>query len=101
MLQVATDGSILGIRFEGTDLYFLDGSNARQPIARLSGGEKALVCLCIRLALAEQALKIAPTGKLQFLILDEVYRRNLDRTADKSVAVITLDIDNTASALKG
>ena len=71
--QAVTDGSILGVAFERSgDLYYLDASHARQPVSRLSGGEKALVGLCLRIAVTEQALRLARTGKLHFLVLDEV-----------------------------
>lgn len=71
--QAATDGSILGLVLdERGQLTYLDSSSAPRPIARLSGGEKALVGLCLRLALAEQALMVARSGRLDFLFLDEV-----------------------------
>jgi DNA repair exonuclease SbcCD ATPase subunit len=69
------DGSILGIEFdERGQLYYLDASNHRRLVTntRPSGGEKALIGLCLRVALAEQAQFIARTGKLRFLVLDEV-----------------------------
>lgn len=44
----------------------------RRPISRLSGGEKALVGLCLRIALAEQVQSITRTGNIRILILDEV-----------------------------
>lgn len=71
--QAVTDGTIQGVQF-GSDyeLLYLDSSHVPLPVSRLSGGEKALVGMCVRLALAEQALQITPNGKLNFLILDEV-----------------------------
>ena len=39
---------------------------------RPSGGEKALIGLALRLALAEQAQMLTPNGKLRILVLDEV-----------------------------
>lgn len=73
LLQHAiTDQSILGIQFEGQNLSYLDASGAVRPVSRLSGGEKSLVGLCLRIALAEQAQAITRTGKVSFLILDEV-----------------------------
>jgi DNA repair exonuclease SbcCD ATPase subunit len=71
--QAVTDGSVAGLSFaQDGELHYLDASYMPQPVGRLSGGEKALVGLCLRIALAEQALRIARTGKLHFLILDEV-----------------------------
>jgi exonuclease SbcC len=73
LLQHAiTDQSLLGIQFEGQQLSYLDASGVTRPISRLSGGEKSLVGLCLRIALAEQAQAITRTGKVSFLILDEV-----------------------------
>jgi DNA repair exonuclease SbcCD ATPase subunit len=73
LLQHAiTDQSILGIQFDGQNLSYLDASGATRPVSRLSGGEKSLVGLCLRVALAEQAQAIIRTGKVSFLILDEV-----------------------------
>ena len=73
LLQHAiTDQSILGIQFDGQNLSYLDASGATRPVSRLSGGEKSLVGLCLRIALAEQAQAIIRTGKVSFLILDEV-----------------------------
>ena len=68
-----SDGSILGVQFEEDgDPMYLDASHARQPVSRLSGGEKALVGLCLRIAVAEHALRLARSGRLRFLVLDEV-----------------------------
>jgi DNA repair exonuclease SbcCD ATPase subunit len=72
LLHAITDLSILGIKFDGDELYYIDASNVQRPISRLSGGEKALVGLCLRIALAEQAQTITKSGKVKFLILDEV-----------------------------
>ena len=75
ILYAVTDGSILGIEFdEAGRLYYFDASHHRRLVgkARPSGGEKALIGLCLRIALAEQARAIARTGKLSFLVLDEV-----------------------------
>jgi DNA repair exonuclease SbcCD ATPase subunit len=75
ILHAVTDGSILGVEFdEQGRLYYLDASYARRLVTktRPSGGEKALIGLCLRIALAEQAQSIARTGKLRFLVLDEV-----------------------------
>jgi len=68
-----TDQTILGIKFNRKqELEYLDASSKPFSVDRLSGGEKALVGLCLRIALAEQAQKIAGQGRLHFLILDEV-----------------------------
>lgn len=72
VLHAVTDQSILGIRFEGDDLFYLDASHHKRPVSRLSGGEKALAGLCLRIALAERAQTILGNGRLGFLILDEV-----------------------------
>lgn len=73
LLQHAiTDQSLLGIQFDGQQLSYLDASGVMRPVSRLSGGEKSLVGLCLRIALAEQAQAITRTGKVSFLILDEV-----------------------------
>lgn len=72
VLRAVTDQSILGVRFEGDDLFYLDASHHKRPISRLSGGEKALVGLCLRIALAEQAQTILGQGRVGFLVLDEV-----------------------------
>lgn len=73
LLQHAvTDQSILDIQFDGRDLSYLDASGTLYPINRLSGGEKSLVGLCLRIALAERAQTLMQTGKVSFLILDEV-----------------------------
>jgi exonuclease SbcC len=70
--DAVTDQSILGIQFDPKGLFYRDGSSIVRPVQRLSGGEKALVGLCLRLALAEQAQIISRIGKVKFLILDEV-----------------------------
>lgn len=72
LLHAVTDQSILGIQFDSNEVYYLDASHTPRSISRLSGGEKALVGLCLRIALAEQAQAITRTGKVRFLILDEV-----------------------------
>lgn len=72
LLHAVTDQSILGVEFDRDELFYLDASHSRRPVARLSGGEKALVGLCLRIALAEQAQSIATNGKVKLLILDEV-----------------------------
>src|SRR5262249_43659910 len=58
-----TDQSILGIRFDHDSLVYLDASHHPRPVkTRSSGGEKALMGLCLRIALAEQAQAITHTG---------------------------------------
>lgn len=71
-MHAVTDQSILGIEFDNHGLFYLDASRVRRPISRLSGGEKALVGLCLRIALAEQVQSITRTGNIRILILDEV-----------------------------
>jgi DNA repair exonuclease SbcCD ATPase subunit len=82
LLHVITDQSILGIKFEGNEFYYLDAGNVPRPVGRLSGGEKALLGLCLRIALAEQAQRITSTGKVKFLILDEVLSSLDDERCD-------------------
>jgi DNA repair exonuclease SbcCD ATPase subunit len=75
--HAVTDQSILGIRFDHDRLVYLDASHHPRSVARLSGGEKALVGLCLRIALAEQAQAITRTGKVRFLVLEDVVRRGI------------------------
>ena len=91
LLHAITDQSILGIKFDGDELYYIDASNVQRPISRLSGGEKALVGLCLRIALAEQAQTITKTGKVRFLILDEVLS-SLDEERCEAVQRIFEDV---------
>lgn len=72
LMHAITDQSILGVKFDGEEFQYLDASYSARPISRLSGGEKALVGLCLRIALAEQAQTITRTGRVKFLVLDEV-----------------------------
>ncbi len=73
LLHAVTDQTILGIQFLGNnDLHYFDAAYESHSIDRLSTGEKSLVGLCLRIALAEQAQSIARTGKVRFLFLDEV-----------------------------
>jgi DNA repair exonuclease SbcCD ATPase subunit len=60
-------------------------------VARLSGGEKALVGLCLRIALAEQAQALTRTGKVRFLVLDEVLS-SLDDERREAVQRIFEDV---------
>ena len=83
LLQHAiTDQSLLGIQFDGQQLSYLDASGVMRPVSRLSGGEKSLIGLCLRIALAEQAQAITRTGKVSFLILDEVLSSLDDERCD-------------------
>src|SRR5712691_2130954 len=91
LLHAITDLSILGIKFDGDELYYIDASNVQRPISRLSGGEKALVGLCLRIALAEQAQTITKSGKVKFLILDEVLS-SLDEERCEAVQRIFEDV---------
>lgn len=89
--HAVTDQSILGIRFDQDSLVYLDASHHPRSVARLSGGEKALVGLCLRIALAEQAQAIARTGKVRFLVLDEVLS-SLDDERREAVQRIFEDV---------
>jgi DNA repair protein SbcC/Rad50 len=92
LLQHAvTDWSILGLHFDPDNLVYLDASHDPRSIARLSGGEKALVGLCLRIALAEQAQAITRTGKVRFLVLDEVLS-SLDDERREAVQRIFEDV---------
>jgi exonuclease SbcC len=90
--HAVTDQSILGLRFDHDNhLIYLDASHHPRSVARLSGGEKALVGLCLRLALAEQAQAITRTGKVRFLVLDEVLS-SLDDERREAVQRIFEDV---------
>jgi exonuclease SbcC len=90
--HAVTDQSILGIYFDDHDsLVYLDASHHPRSVARLSGGEKALVGLCLRIALAEQAQAITRTGKVHFLVLDEVLS-SLDDERREAVQRIFEDV---------
>ena len=91
LLHAITDHSILGIRFDGSELVYLDASSLPHPVGRLSGGEKALVGLCLRIALAEQAQAITRKGRVKFLILDEVLS-SLDEERREAVQRIFEDV---------
>jgi DNA repair exonuclease SbcCD ATPase subunit len=82
LMHAVTDQSILGVRFDKDELQYLDASNIAYPVSRLSGGEKALVGLCLRIALAEQAQAIVRTGRVKFLVLDEVLSSLDDERCD-------------------
>ena len=82
LMHAVTDQSILGVRFDKDEFQYLDASNVAYTVSRLSGGEKALVGLCLRIALAEQAQAIARTGRVKFLILDEVLSSLDDERCD-------------------
>jgi DNA repair exonuclease SbcCD ATPase subunit len=89
--HAVTDQSILGIRFDHDSLVYLDASHHPRSVARLSGGEKALMGLCLRIALAEQAQAITRTGKVSFLVLDEVLS-SLDDERREAVQRIFEDV---------
>ncbi len=82
LTHAITDQSILGVRFDKDEFQYLDASNIPYSVTRLSGGEKALVGLCLRIALAEQAQAIARSGRVKFLILDEVLSSLDDERCD-------------------
>lgn len=91
LMHAITDQSILGVQFEGEELQYLDASYSARPISRLSGGEKALVGLCLRVALAEQAQTIIKIGRVKFLVLDEVLS-SLDEERCEAVKRIFEDV---------
>jgi DNA repair exonuclease SbcCD ATPase subunit len=72
LMHAITDQSILGVKFDRDEFQYLDAGYSPRPVSRLSGGEKALVGLCLRIALAEQAQIISKTGRVKFLVLDEI-----------------------------
>ncbi|GLV54333.1 putative DNA double-strand break repair Rad50 ATPase [Dictyobacter sp. S3.2.2.5] len=72
LMHAITDQSILGVRFDGDILQYLDAEHAAYSIQRLSGGEKSLLGLCLRIALAERAQTVTKRGRVKFLVLDEV-----------------------------
>lgn len=82
LAHAITDQSILGVRFDKDEFQYLDSSSIPYSVTRLSGGEKALVGLCLRIALAEQAQAIARSGRVKFLILDEVLSSLDDERCD-------------------
>ncbi len=91
LLKDHADQSILGVQFAGEDFQYLDASHIAYPISRLSGGEKSLVGLCLRIALAEQAQTITRMGRVKFLVLDEVLS-SLDEERSESVKRIFADV---------
>ena len=73
LIRSATAQAIYTLELESDGkLYYRDRTRGRHLASRLSGGEQALVGLCIRLALAEQAQAISTNGRVKFLVLDEV-----------------------------
>lgn len=73
LIAPATANAIRALELDaGADLYYWDQFKQRYDARRLSGGEQALVGLCIRLALAERAQAIISESRVKFLILDEV-----------------------------
>jgi DNA repair exonuclease SbcCD ATPase subunit len=91
LMHAITDQSILGVKFDKDELQYLDAGYSPRPVSRLSGGEKALVGLCLRIALAEQAQIITKTGRLKFLVLDEVLS-SLDDERSEEVKRIFDDV---------
>ncbi len=90
-MHAITDQSILGVKFDRDEFHYLDASYSARPVNRLSGGEKALVGLCLRIALAEQAQTITRTGREKFLVLDEVLS-SLDEERCEAVKRIFDDV---------
>jgi exonuclease SbcC len=93
LMHAITDQSILGVQFDKDEFQYIDASRIPRPISRLSGGEKSLVGLCLRIALAEQAQAITRTGRVSFLILDEVLS-SLDEERCEAVQRIFEDVQN-------
>lgn len=91
LMHAITDQSILGVKFDRDEFQYLDANYSARPISRLSGGEKALVGLCLRIALAEQAQTITKTGRVKFLVLDEVLS-SLDDERTEAVKRILDDV---------
>jgi len=91
LMHAITDQSILGVKFERDEFQYLDTGYSAHPVNRLSGGEKALVGLCLRIALAEQAQTITRTGRVKFLVLDEVLS-SLDEERCEAVKRIFDDV---------
>ncbi len=91
LMHAITDQSILGVKFDRDEFQYLDAGYSPRPVSRLSGGEKALVGLCLRIALAEQAQIITKTGRLKFLVLDEVLS-SLDDERSEAVKRIFDDV---------
>ncbi len=91
LMHAITDQSILGVKFDRDEFQYLDASYFPRPVSRLSGGEKALVGLCLRIALAEQAQTITKTGRVKFLVLDEVLS-SLDDERSEAVKRIFDDV---------
>ncbi|OLV19209.1 AAA family ATPase [Deinococcus marmoris] len=89
LLQRVADTSIRGIALDqnGT-LHYRDASYVKRSVDRLSGGEKALVGLCLRLALAERAQRIATNHQVRFLVLDEVLSSLDDQRRDQVQVVL-------------
>ncbi len=91
LMHAITDQSILGVKFDRDEFQYLDAGYSPRPVSRLSGGEKALVGLCLRIALAEQAQTITKTGRVKFLVLDEVLS-SLDDERSEAVKRIFDDV---------
>jgi DNA repair exonuclease SbcCD ATPase subunit len=91
LMHAITDQSIQGVKFDRDEFQYLDAGYSAHPVNRLSGGEKALVGLCLRIALAEQAQTITRTGRVKFLVLDEVLS-SLDEERCEAVKRIFDDV---------
>lgn len=84
LVQTIVDSSIRGLVLErGGHLLYRDAGYVKRDVSRLSGGEKALVGLCLRLALAERAQRIAGSQQVRFLVLDEVLSSLDDHRRDQ------------------
>lgn len=94
LIAPATNQAIRALELDSDAvLHYWDQFKQRHDARRLSGGEQALVGLCIRLALAERAQAILQNSRVKFLILDEVLG-SLDearRTAVQGILTNILD----------
>lgn len=85
LIAPATGNAIRALELDpDAGLHYWDQFKQRHDAKRLSGGEQALVGLCIRLALAERAQAIIKGSRVKFLILDEVLG-SLDEERRKAV----------------
>ena len=91
LMHAITDQSILGVKFDRDEFQYLDANYSPHSVNRLSGGEKALVGLCLRITLSEQAQTITKIGRVKFLVLDEVLS-SLDDERSEAVKRIFDDV---------
>lgn len=92
LIAPATKNAIRALELDpDATLHYWDQFKQRHDAKRLSGGEQAIVGLCIRLALAERAQAILKGSRVKFLILDEVLG-SLDEVRRSAVQGILADI---------